>query len=90
MGWYSVDMNGMTNTYHISRLGAFGGGVPRDRDGYVHLTAQGWLESPEGQEAYDSYLAQDPDDPEGAQEWAEEWAEQQADAARAATERAEL
>lgn len=36
----------MSDSYHISNLGSFGGGIPTDMDGYVHLTAEGWMEAP--------------------------------------------
>lgn len=36
----------MTDSYHYSVYGDFGRGLPRDLDGYVHLTAAGWLAAP--------------------------------------------
>ena len=59
----------MADKYHISNLGAFGRGIPTDTDGYVHLTAAGWLAAPV--------------DAEGAM--TEEQAEELAEAARAGT-----
>jgi hypothetical protein len=32
--------------YHYTLYGQFGGSLPRDLDGYVHLTAAGWLAAP--------------------------------------------
>ena len=36
----------MIDSYHYSVFGKFGGGLPRDLDGYVHLTAAAWLAAP--------------------------------------------
>lgn len=36
----------MTTSFHVSNFGAFGGALPRDMDGYCHLTAAGWLAAP--------------------------------------------
>lgn len=36
----------MTDSYHYTVYGAFGAALPRDLDGYVHLTAAGWLAAP--------------------------------------------
>ena len=33
----------MTTKYHISNFGSFSDGIPTDQDGYVFLTATGWL-----------------------------------------------
>ena len=36
----------MINSYHHSVYGDYGSRLPRDLDGYVHLTAAGWLAAP--------------------------------------------
>ena len=36
----------MTDAYHYSVYGDYGRSLPRDLDGYVHLTAAGWLAAP--------------------------------------------
>jgi len=36
----------MVNSYHYTMYGSAGRGLPRDCDGYVHLTAAGWLAAP--------------------------------------------
>jgi hypothetical protein len=36
----------MTDSFHYSVFGKFSGGLPRDLDGYVHLTAAAWLAAP--------------------------------------------
>ena len=36
----------MTKSFHNSNLGWFGGNIPVDLDGYVHLTIEGWLAAP--------------------------------------------
>jgi hypothetical protein len=36
----------MTDSFHYSVFGRFGTGLPRDLDGYVHLTAAAWLAAP--------------------------------------------
>jgi hypothetical protein len=33
----------MRTSFHVSRYGMFGGNLPRDLDGYCHLTVKGWL-----------------------------------------------
>lgn len=33
-------------SFHISNLGSFGGTITTDLDGYVHLTADAWLDAP--------------------------------------------
>ena len=34
-----------TTTFHSSNFGAFGGALPTDNDGYVHLTIKGWVDA---------------------------------------------
>ena len=34
-----------TTSFHKSNLGTFGENLPCDIDGYVHLTAEGWINS---------------------------------------------
>jgi len=36
----------MIECYHYSAYGDYGRDLPRDLDGYVHLTAAGWLAAP--------------------------------------------
>jgi hypothetical protein len=36
----------MIDSYHYTMFGAYGCGLPRDLDGYVHLTAAAWLAAP--------------------------------------------
>ena len=36
----------MIDSYHYTVFGRFGRGLPRDLDGYVHLTAAAWLAAP--------------------------------------------
>jgi folate-dependent tRNA-U54 methylase TrmFO/GidA len=36
----------MTSRYHATNLGTFAAGLPTDTEGYVHLTAAGWLAAP--------------------------------------------
>ena len=36
----------MIDSYHYTMLGAYGRDLPRDLDGYVHLTAAAWLAAP--------------------------------------------
>ena len=36
----------MIDSYHYTVFGKFGGRLPRDLDGYVHLTAAAWLAAP--------------------------------------------
>ena len=36
----------MIDSYHYTVYGSFGRGLPRDLDGYVHLTAAAWLAAP--------------------------------------------
>lgn len=36
----------MIDSYHHSVYGDYGRDLPRDLDGYVHLTAAGWLAAP--------------------------------------------
>jgi len=36
----------MTTSFHKSNLGAFGEHLVTDMDGYVHLTAEEWLDAP--------------------------------------------
>jgi hypothetical protein len=36
----------MADAYHYSVYGDYGRSLPRDLDGYVHLTAAGWLAAP--------------------------------------------
>lgn len=75
-----------TTSYHISRLGSYGAGIPTDRDGCVHLTAEGWLACPDGIEERDRAERETPDD---ADDYLAEWAERMADEARRRTEDAE-
>lgn len=65
----------MIDSYHYTVFGKFGGGLPRDLDGYVHLTAAAWLAAPMD-------TAGEP--------MTEEQAEELAGKARAATRAAEL
>ena len=65
----------MTDSYHHTNYGAYGGGLPRDLDGYVHLTAAAWLAAPV--------------DTGSAGPMTEEQAESLAEQARAATREAE-
>jgi hypothetical protein len=30
-------------TFHASNFGSFGGNLPTDTEGYVHLTIKGWI-----------------------------------------------
>jgi len=34
-----------TTTFHVSNFGSFGGSLPRDNDGYCHLTVKGWRDA---------------------------------------------
>ena len=70
-----------TTSYHISNLGQYSSSVPRDLDGYCHLTAAGWLA------ARMDISADDRADAEYMQQWAEDMA-RQAVAATAAAEAA--
>lgn len=36
----------MISSYHYTVYGSAGVSLPRDLDGYVHLTAAGWLAAP--------------------------------------------
>ena len=36
----------MIDSFHYTMYGSCGGGLPRDLDGFVHLTAAGWLAAP--------------------------------------------
>ena len=36
----------MTTSFHVTNYGSFSGNLPRDLDGYCHLTAEGWLSAP--------------------------------------------
>ena len=70
--------NTTTTSYHISNLGKYGADVPRDQQGYVHLTAEAWLSAPMDISAEDRA-----DD-----QYMQQWAEEQATAAREATDAA--
>ena len=35
-----------TTSFHASNFGSFGDSLPRDLDGYCHLTAEAWLAAP--------------------------------------------
>jgi hypothetical protein len=65
----------MTDSYHHSVYGAYGGYLPRDLGGYVHLTAAAWLAAPV--------------DTGSAGPMTEEQAEELAERARAGTREAE-
>ena len=65
----------MTDSYHHSVYGAYGGDLPRDLGGYVHLTAAAWLAAPV--------------DTGSAGPMTEEQAEELAERARAGTREAE-
>jgi len=67
-----------TTSYHISNLGKYSTNVPRDLNGYVHLTADAWLSAPLDISAEDRADA----------EYMQQWAEEQACAAREATDAA--
>ena len=64
----------MVSSYHHTMYGDYGRSLPRDLDGYVHLTAAGWLAAPVD-------AAGEPMDAEQAEHLAEQ--------ARAATREAE-
>lgn len=55
----------MSASFHVSNFGSFGGSLPRDLDGYCHLTAAAWIAAPM------DFGSEDMDD-EAMQEWAEE------------------
>jgi hypothetical protein len=54
----------MIDSFHYTVYGSYGRGLPRDLDGYVHLTASAWLAAPVD-------TAGEPMTPEQAEELAE-------------------
>lgn len=69
--------------YHISNLGSFAKGIPTDIDGYVYLTAEGWMSANVDGDFSDSATG------EYDADYHREWAEEQAAKAVKATEQAE-
>lgn len=69
----------MSTSFHKSNLGSFGENLPCDLDGYVHTTAEGWMNS-----RMDAYAWQNYDD-----EAKEERCEEMAAEARCAVEESE-
>lgn len=74
-----------TDKFHISNLGSFGGGIPTDIDGYVYLTAEGWM----GANVDAANHFDDPDTGEYDAEYHREWAEEKAAQCRDAVKTAE-
>lgn len=66
-------------SFHKSNLGTFGQSLPCDMDGYVHLTAEGWLNARVDMSSADRADA----------EYMAEWAEEQAEATRQAVAESE-
>lgn len=38
-------MTTATKSFHHTNFGSFGGILPTDNEGYVHLTVQGWIDA---------------------------------------------
>ena len=65
-----------SSSFHKSNLGSFGESLPCDRDGYVHTTIAGWIDSPRDGLDDSTYSER------------RDWAREQAKATRAALKRA--
>lgn len=71
-------------SYHISNGGSFFNGIITDLDGYIHTTADEWMQAPVDGEWTD------PSTGEYDEEWHREWAEETAAICREALRQAEV